>query len=38
MDLYEAKTGQFLGRIGTLLEASPETMDIWRDEKKESII
>lgn len=38
MDLYEAKTGQFLGRIGTLLEASLETMDIWRDEKKESII
>lgn len=38
VDLYEAKTGQFLGRIGTLLETSPDTMDIWRDEEKESII
>lgn len=38
VDLYEAKTGQFLGRIGTLLETSPETMDIWYDEEKEMII
>lgn len=37
VDLYEAKTGRFLGRIGVLLEAPPDSMDIWADEEKEYI-
>lgn len=37
VDLYEAKTGRFLGRIGTLLEKSPNSIGVWSDEEKEYI-
>ena len=37
VDLYEAKTGRFLGRIGTLLEESPESIEVWSDEENVSI-
>ena len=33
VDLYEAKTGQFLHHFGILLEETPEVIRYWRDEE-----